>query len=94
MEEGERVPDTLSDTVHALAGTVGMFGFLRLADIGRRFERAARANAIVLPALASDLVASLEVSLREVRLRARHVHDTVTALEPTDTRPENALALS
>jgi CheY-like chemotaxis protein/HPt (histidine-containing phosphotransfer) domain-containing protein len=89
MEEGETVSDTLSDTVHALAGTIGMFGFLRLADIGRRFERAARANAVVSPALGANLIASLEVSLREARLRTRHAHDTVAALQPAGTHSEN-----
>ncbi len=92
MADGEPVSNALADAVHSLTGTIGMFGFLRLVDIGRRFERAARSDTVVLPSVVADLIASLEASLREVRLRTHHALDTVAALEPTENRAAYPLA--
>jgi len=94
LGENETVGNALSDAVHALTGAIGMFGFVRLVDIGRRFERAARGNSAVSPALAADLAAALEASLREVRLRIDQALNTVAALEPASIGQENVVAKS
>jgi PAS domain S-box-containing protein len=67
---GLREPDALtrtggelSDAAHALAGSAGMFGFERLAALGRRFERAMQTGAAETPALADGLAAALEATL-------------------------------
>jgi PAS domain S-box-containing protein len=89
-QESEAVSNALADAVHALTGTVGIVGFVRVSDTGRRFERAARTGVRVAPALTADLVASLDASLREVRVRMHHALDTVAALGSAHNLVENA----
>jgi PAS domain S-box-containing protein len=60
----------LVEAVHALAGTAGTFGFVRLSETARRFTREAR-QGFVDPALSADFRAALEESLREMRQCAR-----------------------
>jgi HPt (histidine-containing phosphotransfer) domain-containing protein len=64
------VGDRLVGTAHTLAGSVGMFGFQRLASACRRFEHAAQAGAEEAPALAEELAAAVQTALPEIRLRA------------------------
>jgi signal transduction histidine kinase len=52
----------LGEAAHSLAGSAGMFGFMRVADVGRRFEHAAEAGAADLPSIAADLIAALEAA--------------------------------
>lgn len=59
--------DDFLASVHRLAGMVCMCGLSRLADIARRFERAARTGLPELPMLAENLTDTLEVSLQAVR---------------------------
>ncbi len=70
---GLREPDALvgaaeelAEASHALAGSAGMFGFARLASLGRRFERAVQARAAETPVLAGGLAAALESTLQEI----------------------------
>jgi HPt (histidine-containing phosphotransfer) domain-containing protein len=62
----------LAAAAHTLAGSAGMFGFERLAAVARRFERAVQTGAPEAQAIAHDLVAVVEASLREMR-SGRHV---------------------
>jgi PAS domain S-box-containing protein len=68
-----RVPDAiaqtggeLADGVHSLAGSAGMFGFERLATVGRRFERAVHSDPAEAPALGEGVIAALEATLQVV----------------------------
>ncbi|MEA2768129.1 MAG: hypothetical protein QOD93_1091 [Acetobacteraceae bacterium] len=68
-----RVPDAiaqtggeLADEVHSLAGSAGMFGFERLATVGRRFERAVHSDPADAPALGEGVIAALEATLQVV----------------------------
>jgi PAS domain S-box-containing protein len=63
--------DAIAEAAHALAGSAGMFGFERLAAIGRRFEHAVQTGDEALPALSDHLSATLETTLLEMTLRAR-----------------------
>ena len=51
---------------HTLAGSAGMFGFVRLAEISRRFESAVKGSTAELPALLAGLAAALEATLNEI----------------------------
>jgi PAS domain S-box-containing protein len=63
--------DALAEAAHALAGSASMFGFERLAEMGRHFEHAVLKHTGEAQALASDLAAALETALEEMR---RKVH--------------------
>ncbi len=71
--QGLRKPDalthpgnTLAEAAHKLAGSAGMFGFDRLTNLARRFERAAQLHAADAPALSESLAAAIEVSLKSI----------------------------
>jgi response regulator RpfG family c-di-GMP phosphodiesterase len=56
----------LAEAAHALAGSAGMFGFERLADASRRFERGVRSGATEVDSLSQGLGAAIEGSLLEI----------------------------
>jgi PAS domain S-box-containing protein len=56
-------PDDLITEAHSLAGGAGTFGFLRLADAARRFERAAESGAAETMVLAGRLAVTVEAAL-------------------------------
>lgn len=62
-----RTEDDLAEAAHTFAGSAGMFGFERPADLARRFERAIQTGAAETPALAEGLAFALEALLREIR---------------------------
>jgi signal transduction histidine kinase/ActR/RegA family two-component response regulator/HPt (histidine-containing phosphotransfer) domain-containing protein len=62
-----RTDNVLAEAAHALAGSAGMFGFDRLANLGRRFERAVQSGAADAPALSESLSAAIEASLQSIR---------------------------
>jgi PAS domain S-box-containing protein len=69
IQAGEAVPPVrrdLVEAVHTLAGSAGIFGFVRLTETARRFSYEARQSGID-PMLTADLTAALEASLREMR---------------------------
>jgi PAS domain S-box-containing protein len=84
MAKDEAVSTASVDAVHMLTGSIGMFGFGRVVDAGQRFERAARINSAVPPALAANLIASLEATLHEVRSRMHRALDTFALLQQTE----------
>jgi CheY-like chemotaxis protein/HPt (histidine-containing phosphotransfer) domain-containing protein len=59
--------DERAEMAHTLAGSAGMFGFLRLADLGRRFEWAVKCRSAETPALADRLRAAVEATLLAIR---------------------------
>jgi len=59
----------LAVSVHMLAGSAGMFGFLGLASVGRQFERDVLCQAEELPALAETLCQELALVQKEIRSR-------------------------
>jgi signal transduction histidine kinase/CheY-like chemotaxis protein len=68
-----RMPDAitlagteLTDTVHSLAGSSGMFGFERLSSVGRRFERAVQTASPEALAISAGLIAALEATLQVI----------------------------
>ena len=70
---GLRAPDALAggaaglaSEAHALAGSAGFFGFERLAAVARHFESAVQTGSSDAQALAQDLSATLELSLRQM----------------------------
>jgi HPt (histidine-containing phosphotransfer) domain-containing protein len=65
-----RMPDKLGEAAHALAGSAGMFGFERLASLGRRFEQALQSDPASAPAVADGLRAALEITLQTIHDRA------------------------
>jgi signal transduction histidine kinase/HPt (histidine-containing phosphotransfer) domain-containing protein/ActR/RegA family two-component response regulator len=69
LDRSGAVDSDVADAVHRLAGKAGMFGFVRLTDAARHFERAARTGAAVEPAIAEGLTATLDVSVLEARRR-------------------------
>ncbi len=76
LQRALRAPDALSSDVlaeaaHKLAGSAGMFGFDRLASVGRRFERAVQSVAADIPALSKSLGAAIEASLESIRDHTR-----------------------
>ncbi len=60
------VDPVLADAVHALVGSAGMFGFLRLASVGQRFEQSVRSGSADGPALAHALRMAIEASHGEI----------------------------
>ncbi|MBV9747195.1 MAG: PAS domain S-box protein [Acetobacteraceae bacterium] len=56
----------LAGAAHNLSGSVGMFGFARLAITARQFERAIQTILPESPELIDAMVAALEVSIREM----------------------------
>jgi signal transduction histidine kinase/CheY-like chemotaxis protein len=64
-----RTGDVLAEAAHKLAGSAGMFGFDRLANLGRRFERAVQSGAADTPMLCESLAAAIEASLQSIRDR-------------------------
>jgi PAS domain S-box-containing protein len=62
--------DALAEAAHALAGSASMFGFERLAELGRHFEHAVQKRTGQAAALASGLAAALETALEEMRRKA------------------------
>jgi len=74
--QGLREPDALmrndnvlAEAAHKIAGSAGMLGFDRLANLGRRFERAVRSDADDAPALSESLAAAIDASLQSIRDR-------------------------
>jgi len=59
----------LAEEAHTLAGSAGMFGFERLAAMGRRFERDVESGVRTDPALADGLIAAIEATLQAIRDR-------------------------
>ena len=59
----------LAEAAHALAGSAGMFGFERLVQTARQFERAVRTGDCQMPAAASCLGLALTASLDAMRER-------------------------
>ena len=57
----------LVEDAHRLAGSAGTFGFLRLADMARRFERAAEQGVPDTAALGAHLAAAAEVAAAMMR---------------------------
>jgi CheY-like chemotaxis protein/HPt (histidine-containing phosphotransfer) domain-containing protein len=61
--------NALAETAHKLAGSASMFGFERLASLGRRFEQAVQSGAADVPALANGLCSAIEATHQEIRAR-------------------------
>jgi CheY-like chemotaxis protein/HPt (histidine-containing phosphotransfer) domain-containing protein len=61
-----RGEDELAERAHTLAGCAGMFGFERLAMLGRHFERAIQSGAPNAPNLADALSTAIEAVLRVI----------------------------
>lgn len=57
---------TLADSVHALTGSAGMFGFMRLAGVGRQLEQALRSGTIATSDLTQGYRAAIVASLSEI----------------------------
>ena len=62
--------DALAAMAHSLAGSAGMFGFERLATVGRRFERVVETDVADVPALAEDLCKAIEATHHEIYERS------------------------
>jgi signal transduction histidine kinase/DNA-binding response OmpR family regulator len=62
----------LAEVVHTLAGSAGMFGFLRLAVCGLRFEQALRAGDEDCEAASHAFEAAIELTLTELHARLAH----------------------
>ncbi len=77
--------DALADAAHTLAGSAGMFGFTRLATMGRGVERAVQTSAADLPARADELRAAVEATLHEIAGR-RHLDPECGRLELASAR--------
>jgi HPt (histidine-containing phosphotransfer) domain-containing protein len=58
-----RTSNALADEAHALAGSAGLFGFERLAAMGRRFECDVQSGTGEAPDVVAGLSAALEVTL-------------------------------
>ncbi|HTW26022.1 MAG TPA: response regulator [Acetobacteraceae bacterium] len=56
-------------SVHKLGGSIGLLGFIRVADLARRFEHAVRTATPEAAELGRSLSAALTVSIREARDR-------------------------
>jgi PAS domain S-box-containing protein len=65
-----RSGNELARAAHTLAGSAGMFGFERLAALGRRFERAVQSGGAEAPALADGLSAALKATLQAINARS------------------------
>lgn len=59
--------EKLADAAHALAGSAGMFGFQRVATLGRRFERCLETQSGESADLAPGLCAALEETVQTIR---------------------------
>jgi HPt (histidine-containing phosphotransfer) domain-containing protein len=62
-------PAELADMAHALAGSAGMFGFQRLADTAKRFERAIGAGSSEASLIIAEMSLAADDVLAEIRLR-------------------------
>jgi len=71
--------DKMADGIHALAGKVGMFGFVRLSEVAREVERAARTGRTIEHELAAELDDALEASLAQTRHRLEAARATSRA---------------
>ncbi len=60
------LPDIV-DEVHALGGSAGLFGFVRLTEMSRRYEGAVLTEASDVPEHVQGLIAALEVTLLTLR---------------------------
>jgi CheY-like chemotaxis protein/HPt (histidine-containing phosphotransfer) domain-containing protein len=75
--------DTLVETAHKLASSAGMFGFERLANLGRRFERAVKTGAADVKVVADGLRVAIEDTRKELQTRTlQRDHSAVSC--PTD----------
>jgi PAS domain S-box-containing protein len=61
--------DQVAHAVHTLAGSAGLFGFERLAALGRRFDKAIRSGGDEAPALAEALIGTIEATVQAIRER-------------------------
>ena len=61
--------DQVAHAVHTLAGSAGLFGFERLAALGRRFDKAVRSGGDEAPALAEALIGTIEATVQAIRER-------------------------
>jgi CheY-like chemotaxis protein len=59
--------DTLAETVHRLSGSSGLFGFERIAVLGKRCEQALRFGSDDLTAIAAALAEALRATLLAIR---------------------------
>lgn len=57
----------LADAAHTLAGSAGLFGFERLVELSRGFERAARHGGSDAPVLAGGLGLALGETIRTIQ---------------------------
>jgi PAS domain S-box-containing protein len=68
-----RGPDTLedlpsvADAAHSLGGAAGTFGFTRLAETAKMFERSTRLDATEIPKLSELLIEAVEASILKFR---------------------------
>jgi two-component system sensor histidine kinase/response regulator len=60
----------LAEAAHTLAGSAGMFGFVRVTSLGRSFQRAVQTADAETPSIAAGLRAAVEATLQAVRARA------------------------
>jgi HPt (histidine-containing phosphotransfer) domain-containing protein len=72
--QGLRAPEALTsgdnrlvETTHTLAGRAGMFGFKRVAKLGRRFERAVETCGDEVTVCARDLCMAIEPTREEIQ---------------------------
>jgi CheY-like chemotaxis protein/HPt (histidine-containing phosphotransfer) domain-containing protein len=61
--------DALVHAAHTMAGSAGMFGFRRVSEIGRNFERAMQSGPDEQVLLAERLNSAIEATLLEVQAR-------------------------
>ncbi len=90
-----RTGDALAGAAHKLAGSAGAFGFDRLAELSRRFERAVGSAAAETPAVCEGFAAAIEVSLQAIRdhLLPSAENGTDAALTTTATKQLTEFAL-
>ncbi len=77
----------LADLAHTLAGSAGMFGLARVADLGRQFERAVLIAAADVPALARNLERAIDATLRDIADRL----ETLISCQPGKESGEAAM---
>lgn len=63
--------EALAEVAHRLAGTAGMFGFMRLSNLGRNFEHAIRSKAPEAVAIANEFCLAIDATDVEIRARTR-----------------------
>ena len=66
LRENPRPEAAQAEAAHALAGSAGLFGFERVAAMGRHFERSLLNNASDLPLLTELLMGALEATLTAI----------------------------